>query len=130
MAKAVGIGGVFLPFEGNEKDVMNWYHKYLGLQLTEYGSGFVDGEQLVLLSFKKNKSNNIYLNLRVDDIETIFETFEKDSIKIISPIQEYEYGKFGQFEDPFGNQIELWEPKEEVYKKMVEEEIKNFKKAN
>jgi uncharacterized glyoxalase superfamily protein PhnB len=129
MAKAIGIGGVFLDFNGNEKEVMNWYHKYLGLQLTEYGSGFINGEQLVLLSFKNNSSNTL-LNFRVDEIEIIFETFRKDSIKIISPIQKYDYGKFGQFEDPFGNQIELWEPNEEVYKTMVQEEIKRFKKAN
>lgn len=130
MARAVGIGGVFMHFKGDENDVKKWYNKYLGMDLTEYGTGFIEGEQLVLLSFKRQSPDGVQLNLRVDDIDTIFETFKRDSIKIVSPIKEYDYGKFGQFEDPFGNQIELWEPYVEEYKKMVKKEIETYKKAN
>ncbi len=41
-------------------------------------------------------------------------------------IHDYDYGKFAQFEDPFGNIIELWEPNVENYKKMVLKEIESF----
>ena len=128
MGKAIGIGGVFLHFEGEEKQVLKWYHTYLGLELTEYGSGFLDGEQLVLLSFKRENPKGVYLNLRVDNIDEIFDHFKKDNVKIVSPIKEYTYGKFGQFEDPFGNKVELWEPYVEEYKKMVLKEIEEYKK--
>jgi hypothetical protein len=33
-----------------------------------------------------------------------------------------------QFVDPFGNLIELWEPYEEVYLKMVKQEIEGYLK--
>jgi hypothetical protein len=47
---------------------------------------------------------------------------------MISDIQEYDYGQFVIFEDPFGNQIELWQAQAETYKNMVKEELKNYKK--
>lgn len=129
MAKAVGIGGVFLHFKGEEVDVMNWYHEFLGLDMSPYGSGFIEGEQLVLLSFKRSGEDSPYLNLRVDDIDTLFERFTQNNIKIINEVKSYDYGKFGRFEDPFGNVIELWEPVVDVYKEMVKTEIVKYKKG-
>lgn len=129
MAKAVGIGGVFLHFEGEEKEVMNWYEKNLGLDMTDYGTGFYEGDQLVLLSFKRgNKPNTPYLNLRVDDIETLINNFKEQKLEILSDVQEYPYGKFAQFKDPFGNAIELWEAYKKPYKEMVKQEIIDYKK--
>lgn len=39
----------------------------------------------------------------------------------------FEYGKFAQIEDILGNKIELWEPFDDNYRKMVEKEIEDFK---
>ncbi len=127
MAKAVGIGGVFLHFEGDEKTVMKWYHDYLGLELSPYGSGFITGEQLVLLSFKRGEGNHPFLNLRVDDLQEIISKFEVDNIEIVSDVKIYDYGKFAQFKDPFGNLVELWEPYIDEYIKMVKKERKDYK---
>ncbi len=130
MGKAVGIGGVFLHFEGEEAKVMKWYEENLGFEMTEYGTGFSSGEQLVLLSFKRGKSKNPYLNLRVDDIEEIINRFVLKGINITKEVTEYPYGKFATFEDPFGNLIELWEPYIEEYLRMVKEEIESYKKKD
>ena len=128
MAKAVGIGGVFLHFEGDEQEVMNWYEENLGFDMTPYGTGFIDGDQMVLLSFKRGeKPKTPFLNIRVDDIDTLIESFKKQELKIISDVTEYPYGKFAQFIDPFGNPIELWEVYEEPYKEMVKQEIEDYK---
>ncbi|PAT01261.1 hypothetical protein CI105_07330 [Candidatus Izimaplasma bacterium ZiA1] len=128
MAKAVGIGGVFLHFEGELKDIMDWYEENFGLDMTPYGTGFIEGSQYTLLSFKRgSESSAPYLNIRVDDIETLISNFKNQNLEILSEIKTYDYGKFAQFKDPFGNAIELWEVFEENYVKMVKKEIKEYK---
>ncbi len=128
MAKAIGIGGIFLHFEGEEQQVMDWYEKHLGFDMTSYGTGFTDGTQYILLSFKRdNKPKTPFLNIRVDDIDTIIYHLKNLDLEIPQDIKEYEYGKFAQFIDPFGNAIELWQVYEENYVKMVQKEIENYK---
>lgn len=128
MAKAVGIGGVFLHFEGEEKAVMDWYEENLKLDMTPYGTGFIEGPQYVLLSFKRgSKPNTPYLNLRVDDCQTIIDKFKEQGLEILSDCTEYPYGKFAQFIDPFGNPIELWEVYPEAYIEMVKKEVQDYK---
>jgi lactoylglutathione lyase len=130
MAKAVGIGGVFLHFKGDEKEIFKWYEANLGLNMSPYGTGFIDGEQLVLLSFKRSGTEGPYLNLRVDEIEPLIIKFKSEGLRIVTDIKTFDYGKFAQFEDPFGNVVELWEPNVEVYKKMVKKEIEDYKEKN
>ena len=128
MSKAIGIGGVFLHFNGESKEVFAWYEKYLGLEFSAYGSGFLSGEQLMVLTFKRDDNPNMpYLNLRVDNIQEIIDLLKKDQIEILSDINTYEYGKFATIKDPFNNVIELWEANPKEYRKLVEEEIKNYK---
>lgn len=129
MAKIVGLGGVFVHFEGDEKEVHKWYQDFFGLDMTEYGTGFIEGEQLVLVSFKRMREISPFLNFRVDDIDAIFDKIKIENLEIVDPVKEYEYGKFGQFKDPFGNVIELWEPYVDEYKKMVQKEIEEYKKG-
>lgn len=128
MAKIVGLGGVFLQFKGEEKEVQHWYQTFFELDMSEFGTGFIEGNQLLLLSFSREKKDGPYINFRVDDIDSLFRKISANDLKIIHEIKEYEYGKFGQFQDPFGNIIELWEPYENEYKKMVLREIENYKK--
>jgi predicted enzyme related to lactoylglutathione lyase len=128
LAKAVGIGGVFLDFKGEQQAVMDWYETYLGFDMTPYGTGFIEGTQYVLLSFKREDNPNApYLNIRVDDIEEIFQVIKQQDLQILSEITEYPYGKFAQFIDPFGNPIELWQVYEEAYKEMVKKEVEAYK---
>ena len=128
MAKAIGIGGVFLHFEGPEQDVKDWYELHLGFDMTPYGTGFIDGRQFILVSFKRgNNENTPYLNIRVDDIDSVMEHLKQEGVKILADTEEYPYGKFSQFIDPFGNAIELWEVYEEEYIKMVQKEINEYK---
>ncbi len=127
MAKAVGIGGIFLHFKGDEKELFKWYEANLGLDMSPYGTGFIEGEQLVLLSFKRTNTEGVYINFRVDDINALIIKFKSQGLKIIKDIENFDYGKFAQIEDPFGNPIELWEPNVDIYKKMVKREIAEYK---
>ncbi len=128
MGRVVGLGGVFLQFKGEEKELKDWYQKHLKLDMSDYGTGFIDGEQLTLLTFKRNSSQSPYVNFRVDNIKEIIAYLKAMNISIISDIKEYPYGDFAQFEDPFNNVIELWEPNIIEYKKMVLNEIDNYNK--
>ena len=68
-----------------------------------------------------------YLNFRVDNIASIIEHLKKEKVEILSDIQNFDYGKFATFKDPFDNVIELWEANEEEYRRLVEIELKNYK---
>ena len=128
MGKAIGIGGVFIHMKGDSKALFDWYEKYLGLEFSAYGTGFLDGLQLMVLTFKRDDNPEMpYLNLRVDNIEEIINQLKKSRIKIISDIMSYPYGKFATFKDPFGNVVELWEADRDEYIKMVEDEIAKYK---
>ena len=128
MAKAIGIGGIFIHMKGDSKALFDWYEKHLGLEFSAYGTGFLEGPQLMVLTFKRDDSPEMpYLNLRVDNIEEMIQDLKKSRIKIISDIETYEYGKFATIKDPFGNVVELWEADRDAYIKMVEEEIKKYK---
>lgn len=95
--------------------------------MSPYGTGFIEGEQLVLLSFKRSGETGPYINFRVDNISQLMVKFKSEGLRIVQEIQVFDYGKFSQIEDPFGNVIELWEPNVEVYKKMVRKEIDDYK---
>jgi predicted enzyme related to lactoylglutathione lyase len=128
MAKAIGIGGVFLDFKGDLQQVMNWYEKHLKLDMTPYGTGFTEGAQFVLLSFKRSgEENEPLLNIRVDDCDEMIKQLKAEGVQIITEVTEYPYGKFARFIDPFGNPIELWEVYEKAYKEMVQSEVKAYK---
>jgi len=44
---------------------------------------------------------------------------KKEGIEQIGEMQVFEYGKFAHIADPEGNKIELWEPNNEEYEKMI-----------
>ena len=125
MAKVTGIGGLFLDFKGEKEELHRFYKEYLGLDMSEYGSGFIEGEQMMLLSFKREGENGPLINFRVDDLDEIIKTLRESGLAT-DEIAVYDYGKFAHFIDPFGNNIELWEPNAENYKEMVRKEIEKY----
>lgn len=128
MGKIVGIGGVFLGLKGEDQAVRDWYETHLQLDMTPYGTGFIEGDQLVLISFTRGTNETApFINFRVDNLVEVIDHLQLVGCEITSDITEYSYGKFAQFKDPFGNYIELWEPYKEEYIKMVEDEIKVYK---
>lgn len=125
MAKIVGVGGLFLEFKGEKGALHSFYKEVLGMDMTEYGSGFTEGEQMMLLSFKREGENVPLINFRVDDLTEFMEILRKNHLET-DEISVYEYGKFAHFTDPFGNYIELWEPEPEKYKEMVRKEMEAY----
>ena len=122
MAQVIGLGGVFLKFQQPEA-MRNWYKDVLGMETNAYGVLFeFNGDthpqkgycQLGTFEAESNyfgsESQQVMLNFRVDDLETMKTQLESANVKIVDAIESYPYGKFLHIEDPEGNRIELWEP--------------------
>lgn len=129
MGKIIGLGGVFLSFKGDKNSLLKWYYETLQLDMSEYGTGFITGEQLMLVSFKREGQDMPLINFRVDNIQEMITKLKSVGIQT-SKISEYEYGKFAWFVDPFDNKIELWEAYPEQYKKMVQDEVNKYKQSH
>jgi len=119
MGKVVGVGGVFLKAK-QPKELQDWYHKTLGVPLSEYGQTIFEGPeaqgQTVFSFFKEDTpyfgeaAQRATLNFRVDAIDEVVERLEEAGAKIDPKRDDSEYGKFAWFWDPEGNRVELWQP--------------------
>ena len=45
--------------------------------------------------------------------------FKKEGVTIVDTVQVFEYGKFVHIMDVEGNKIEIWEPNDVKYEKLV-----------
>jgi len=129
MGKAIGIGGVFIHMNGDAKELFDWYERLLGLEFSAYGTGFLSGTQLMVLTFKRDDDPRMpYLNFRVDDIETIVEKLKQERVDVYYGIETFDYGKFARFVDPFGNAVELWEADAKAYVAMAATEVARYRR--
>ncbi len=120
MAKATGIGGVFLRAR-DPKALYAWYEKHLGLPLA-YGSFAIPAENeraMIAFSFFPEKSDYFpttqpaMINLQVDDLDKLLDQLAAAGVTIDPKRDSADYGKFGWITDPEGNRVELWEPADE-----------------
>ena len=120
MAKVLGIGGVFFK-SPDPKRLYDWYAKWLGMELTEWGSVYFPKDmpanaQTVWSSFDSNtdyfapSNKDFMFNLIVDDLAGALKQVQEGGAEIVGKIEQMEYGFFGWFVDPDGNKVELWEP--------------------
>ncbi|MFY7990200.1 MAG: VOC family protein [Fluviicola sp.] len=121
MAKAIGIGGVFIKYQDPDK-IKRWFEEVLGLQANDYGVlfGFNNGHSekgylqlgtfLASTDYFGSDKQQVMLNFRVDDLESLKVALETKGVTVCNEIESYEYGKFLHILDPEGNRVELWEP--------------------
>ena len=60
------------------------------------------------------------INYRVQNIEKLVAELRASGVTVCDEIEAYDYGKFVHILDIENNKIELWEPVDEVYDKMLE----------
>jgi len=108
--KVTGIGGIFFKTKDPEK-MKTWYKKNLGLVTNEYGSVFEfrstdkpdNKGYLVWSPFKDDtkyfepSTKEFMINYRVENLEELLEQLEKEGVKIVGEMEEYEYGKFAHY---------------------------------
>ena len=119
MAKATGVGGVFLRARDPEA-LYRWYEEHLGIPRSPDGSFMFMGEEAQGVTvFALFPADTDYfgpgkqaamINFRVDDLDGVLERLRSAGVAVEAP-QDYSYGRFGWFADPEGNRVELWESK-------------------
>jgi predicted enzyme related to lactoylglutathione lyase len=119
MAKVTGLGGAFLR-AADPKALYAWYEEHLGVS-SPHGSFVFSKEtqraDIAVAFFPKSSdyfpiSQPAMLNFQVDDLDGVLEKLKAAGATVDPKTQDYEYGRFGWFEDPEGNRVELWQPSE------------------
>lgn len=137
MKKVTGIGGIFFKCSDPEK-IREWYSKNLGIETDNYGTSFewrqaddVTRKGFTAwnpfpesTSYMEPSQKEFMINYRVENLTELLVELKKDGVTILDEIETFEYGKFIHILDPEGNKIELWEPNDTEYDKIVDARTK------
>jgi catechol 2,3-dioxygenase-like lactoylglutathione lyase family enzyme len=125
MAKATGLGGVFLRSR-DPKKLTAWYAEHLGLATTDWGGVvFVwdecpapEGHGATVWSlfpadtdYFGEGQQSVMLNFRVDHLDTLLAELAAKGVWIDPKRQDEANGRFAWIRDGEGNRVELWEPR-------------------
>jgi catechol 2,3-dioxygenase-like lactoylglutathione lyase family enzyme len=118
MAKATGVGGVFLKAK-DPKALKAWYVEHLGVP-EAYGAMSFEGPEaqgITMFTFFPETTGHFgggeqraMVNFRVDSMDELLAKLEAAGVRIDPRPEDESYGKFAWIWDPEGNRIELWEP--------------------
>ena len=131
----VGLGGIFFKSKNPEK-LKQWYEDNLGIPKGKHGLNFSwkkeNGYGHTLWNpFNENTqyfnppNRDYMINYRVNNLERLLKDLKENNVQIMGKTEIYDYGKFAWILDLEGNKIELWEPNDEVYEKIIENVIKS-----
>jgi predicted enzyme related to lactoylglutathione lyase len=119
MAKAVGIGGIFLKAR-DPKALSQWYATHFGIPDQGGGSlGFDGPESTGMTVFAHFPLDSAYfgeaaqpamVNFRVDVLDALLAQLAESGVRIDPKRDDAPYGKFAWIWDPEGNRVELWQP--------------------
>lgn len=122
MAKATGIGGVFLKARDPRK-LAAWYAERFGMQMSEDGSIVFDGPEAAGMTvfayfpltteYFGDGPQQSMVNFRVDDLDGLLAQLAEYGVRIDPKRQDESYGRFAWVWDPEGNRVELWQPASE-----------------
>jgi predicted enzyme related to lactoylglutathione lyase len=130
--KVTGIGGIFFKCKDPNK-MKAWYRTHLGMDTDKYGTNFewwqgADSSKkgftqwspfTEATTYFEPSKKDFMINYRVEDLEALVEELKKEGVAITDSIETFEYGKFVHILDIEGNKIELWEPNDIEYDKIV-----------
>lgn len=118
MAKAVGMGGVFLKAK-DPRALTAWYAEHFGIAKADPTSVIFDGpESTGMTVFAHFPEDTKYfgdgpqqsmINLRVDDLDALLNQLAAAGVRIDPKREDMDYGRFAWIWDPEGNRVELWE---------------------
>jgi predicted enzyme related to lactoylglutathione lyase len=119
MAKAIGVGGVFLRAR-DPGALSAWYAEQLGIPAQGGGSLAFDGpESAGMTVFAHFPDDTKYfgdgpqqamVNFRVDDLDGLLAKLAAAGTRIDLKREDHAYGRFAWIWDPEGNRVELWQP--------------------
>jgi predicted enzyme related to lactoylglutathione lyase len=119
MAKAVGIGGIFIKAR-DPKALGQWYQTHLGIPDQGGGNLAFDGPEstgmTVFAHFPLDTkyfgegAQQAMVNFRIDDLDALLAQLAEAGVRIDPKRDDHPYGKFAWIWDPEDNRIELWQP--------------------
>jgi predicted enzyme related to lactoylglutathione lyase len=119
MAKAVGVGGIFLKAR-DPKALSAWYQTHFDIQSVGGGTLIFDGPESVGMTvfshFPLDAANfgdgpqQAMVNLRVDDMDQLLAQLAAAGVRIDPKRDDSDFGRFAWIWDLEGNRVELWEP--------------------
>lgn len=118
MAKATGIGGVFLKAR-DPKALSDWYVTHLGVPGNGGYMAFDGPESNGMTVFSLFPADTPYfgdgpqqsmINFRVDDLDALLNQLAAAGVRIDPKRDDASYGRFAWIWDPEGNRVELWQP--------------------
>ncbi len=132
MEKVTGIGGIFFKSKDPAK-MKEWYKTHLGLDTDQWGTNFewrISNDSTkkgftqwspfsASTTYFEPSSKDFMINYRVGDLENLVEQLKESGVAILDTIEVFEYGKFVHILDLEGNKVELWEPNDIEYEKLV-----------
>ena len=132
MKRVTSLGGIFFKCKDPDK-VKEWYSKYLGFNTDQYGTTFEwrqsddHNKKGFTVWSPFNESTKYFepspkefmINYRVENIEQLVEELKNEDVTVVDEIEVYDYGKFVHILDIEGNKIELWEPNDEEFEKIL-----------
>jgi len=133
MKRVTGIGGVFFRSKA-PKETRDWYQKHLGFDTDQWGTNFewrqaAAPEKKGYTQWSPMAQDTNYfhvpeqsfmMNYRVENLEQLVQELRVEGVTILDDIAVEEYGKFIHVLDGDGRAVELWEPNDESYDKIVE----------
>ena len=119
MARAVGVGGVFLKAR-EPQTLAAWYATHLGIKTEEGGSLVFSGPEsagmTVFAHFPEDTGyfgggvQQAMVNFRVDDLDALLVQLAAAGVRVDPKREDHPYGRFAWIWDPEGNRVELWQP--------------------
>ncbi len=117
MGHVTGIGGFF--FRANDPKAQSlWYRAVLGIDLPpqDYAARpwTQEAGPTIFAPFKHGVkgTKEWRLNLRVRDLDGLVASLRAQGVEVTVDPETYPNGRFAKLEDPEGNPLELWEPKD------------------
>jgi predicted enzyme related to lactoylglutathione lyase len=133
MKKVTGLGGIFFKCRNPDK-MKEWYKRHLGLDTDGWGTNFEwrqqgDPTKKGFTQWSPSAENSSHfepsqkefmINYRVEDLDRLIGELKRQGVAIIGEVESFQYGKFAHIMDIEGNKLELWEPNDIEYDKIVE----------
>jgi glyoxylase I family protein len=120
MEKVVGIGGLFFR-ASDPKALSEWYERHLGVTRTPASYSVEPWRQeagwTVFAPFQADTkyfgraTQQWMINFRVRDLDAMVAQLTGAGITVEVDRQVYPNGRFARLQDPEGNPIQLWEPR-------------------
>lgn len=132
MKRVTGIGGIFFTSKDPNK-LKEWYKKHLGLDTDRWGTNFEwrrgeKGEKKGFTQwspfnektkFFEPSEKDFMINYRVADLIGLVAQLKTEDVTVLDEIESLDYGKFVHILDNEGNKVQLWEPNDIEYDKLV-----------